>query len=289
MSEKKINLSYVLTTFNKIEYLKVTLPYLIDAKQHDEEIIVVDGGSSDGTGQYLMELLQEGKIDAYLSESDFGESHGTNKGFLLAQGELIKLITDDDAYFFEGIRFAKDFMLNNKEYDVLGFDGLIINTSFEVKKFEKQTVFNKYLIWKEHKIPFIFCGLSIMIRKSSLPLMGLWSTTFKMIDFEYTLRITSLPVRIAWYNGRGYCSIANQNSNSVRMWETLKKEWKIVHKLYLNKRSTIMTPKRFLVSIRDIIYKKKVVYEEVDIKYYIDLAHNELNSINREIEHKIFI
>ena len=40
-------LSYVLTTFNKLDYLKITLPLLIEARKPDEEIVVVDGGSTD--------------------------------------------------------------------------------------------------------------------------------------------------------------------------------------------------------------------------------------------------
>ena len=43
-----ISLSYILTTFNKLAYLKISLPYLIASRQQDEEIVIVDGGSKDG-------------------------------------------------------------------------------------------------------------------------------------------------------------------------------------------------------------------------------------------------
>ena len=37
-------------------HLKVTLPYLIAACKFDEEIVIVDGGSTDGPAEYLKGL-----------------------------------------------------------------------------------------------------------------------------------------------------------------------------------------------------------------------------------------
>ena len=45
-----INLSFVITTFNKLNYLTVVLEHLMNCVSGDEEIIVVDGYSTDGTG-----------------------------------------------------------------------------------------------------------------------------------------------------------------------------------------------------------------------------------------------
>src|ERR1035437_2908501 len=106
----KITLSYVLTTFNKITYIKVVLPELIRDKKNDEEIIVIDGGSTDGTSEFLRELKGTNKIDYFTSEKDNGEAHGFNKGLLLAKGDLIKIFTDDDALYYPVIQECKDFM-----------------------------------------------------------------------------------------------------------------------------------------------------------------------------------
>ncbi|HRI80047.1 MAG TPA: glycosyltransferase, partial [Cyclobacteriaceae bacterium] len=59
--DDRITLSYVLTTYNKLPYLRVTIPYLLAACQPDEEIVVVDGGSQDGSAEYLAELHKSGK------------------------------------------------------------------------------------------------------------------------------------------------------------------------------------------------------------------------------------
>ena len=116
-------LSYILTTYNKLDYLKITLPYLLAACYPDEEIVIVDGGSSDGTVEYLQALLDQKKIHYFISEKDFGEAHGTNKAFLAAKGQLLKIITDDDVFDFEALQRCKKFMLEHPSVDILGFDG----------------------------------------------------------------------------------------------------------------------------------------------------------------------
>ena len=94
-----VNLSWIITTRNKLAFLKEVLHRLLSDLHEDEEIIVVDGASTDGTVEYLTELHRQGLIHHFLSEPDHGEAEGFNKGMLLANGRLIKILTDDDAFY----------------------------------------------------------------------------------------------------------------------------------------------------------------------------------------------
>src|SRR3990167_8862320 len=118
-----IQLSYITATKNKLPYLKLGLEKVIAQKKPDEEILIADGGSTDGTREYLAELKVQGKIDYFVSEQDFGESHALNKLFLVAKGTLIKIINDDDAYYFPAIEACKEFMLAHSQIDILGMEG----------------------------------------------------------------------------------------------------------------------------------------------------------------------
>src|ERR1035437_707686 len=113
------NLSYILSTYNKLAYLKVTIPILIDSLDEDDELIVIDGDSQDGTKEYLGKLYQENKKFSFISEKDKGEAHGFNKGVLLANCDLIKIITDDDAFNYPVIKKCKDFMALHPEIDIM--------------------------------------------------------------------------------------------------------------------------------------------------------------------------
>ena len=137
-SERTFNLSYVLTTFNKLSYLKVTLPSLIEACEEDEEIVVYDGGSTDGTREYLEQLYRENKIHQFVSEKDYGEANGYNKAMLDARGAIIKIISDDDAYEFESIHYCKRYMIEHPEIHLVASDGFGVNNLLQHNKFTRR-------------------------------------------------------------------------------------------------------------------------------------------------------
>lgn len=206
-------LSYVLTTYNKLSYLRQVVERLIAARQPDEEIVVADGGSKDGTPEYLQGLFDSGLIQQFVSERDRGEAHGFNKAMLLARGEVLKLVTDDDAFCYPAIREAKAFMLANPEVDVLtGNTGLI-----HLEKLDSATLYDdvaqNYRRWLLHKEVVWMIGLPLMIRRSSLAITGLFHTGVVQVDTEFTYRITSLNVSLAWSTAMLSVRIENPNSN----------------------------------------------------------------------------
>ena len=212
---KKIKLSYVLTTFNKYSFIKEVLPELVQNKKNDEEIIVIDGGSNDGTFEYLRGQYNLGNIDYFLSEKDKGEAHGFNKGFLLTNGDLIKVITDDDAFNYPVIQKCKDFMLLHPEIDVLGGNTGTISIENKNSLFLAQDFEDDFFKWREGKLKnFFFNGTCLMIRRSSLALTGLFNTAGMLTDMEYTLKATSLA-NLAWCSGIISVRILHPKSNNL--------------------------------------------------------------------------
>ncbi len=244
MSDKR--LTYVTSTLNKLPYLKVSLEHLIKNKKSDEEILVADGGSTDGTKQYLENLYRQGNIDGYLSEKDFGESHALNKLFLRAKGELITLITDDDAFDFTVINKCRTFMQENPKIDILGTNGAKKNQNTN-SNIVLMDYANDYNTWVKINKPFMFCGLGIMFRTSSLPILGLWGIGFARADAEYTLRITSGKGVLAWYTGPSFVNISNPQSISRTQRQKIWYETKKLRYFYLNERN--LYPK-FLIDLR---------------------------------------
>ena len=56
-------LSYIIATRNRLPFLKITIEKIIDNIQPDEEIVVVDGNSTDGAKEYLNKLFLDEEED----------------------------------------------------------------------------------------------------------------------------------------------------------------------------------------------------------------------------------
>ena len=71
-----------------------------------------------------------------------------------------------------------------------------------------------------------------MLRKSSLPLLGLFDPNFLIIDYEYTLRVTASKATLAWFTGSTFINIINSGSNSRKYLTRLYEEKLRLQKFY---------------------------------------------------------
>lgn len=222
------NLSYIIATRNRLHFLQITLKKLIENVKPDEEIVVVDGDSRDGSQEYLRELFEQGLIHQYVSEPDRNQSHAWNKAMLMANGILVKKIIDDDVFCYKAIRQCKEYMLRFPDIDLCLSNTLGSN----LLDYETLSIANElyhFKNWKEGKTPsFAFSDSSVIIRRESLSFLGFYDTQFKMMDWEYSLRATFLRANIAYYTGYNALSVYTPgNVSSTATKEELKREGEI--------------------------------------------------------------
>ena len=205
--------SYLVTTYNKLPYLQQVLGRLVAARQADEEIVVADGGSTDGTPEYLRGLFEAGQIQQFVSERDKGESHGFNKCMFMARGEVLKIITDDDAFDYPAIRRGAAFMREHADVDVMmGYTGLLALEDLQSLSLYEDVAAN-FRRWFDHQEPVWMIGLPMLVRRSSLAVTGLFNTGVVQVDTEFTYRITSLNLNLAWSSQVLSVRIENPQSN----------------------------------------------------------------------------
>lgn len=228
-----LTLSYIIATRNRLDFLKITLSRLLFNLQPDEEIVIVDGASTDGTREYLQELFEKGAIHQYISESDQNQAHAWNKAMLMARGTLIKKIIDDDVFCYKAIRKCKDYMLENPAID-LCLSNTLGTSLARPGDISLSSDLHHYKNWKAGKITsFPFTDASILIRKASLGLLGLYDTQFKMMDWDYSLRATYLKLNIVYYTGYNVMSVYTPgNVSSTATVQELKHEGRIGYTKY---------------------------------------------------------
>lgn len=89
-------ISIVIPSFNQGAFLEETLRSIFAQDYPNLELLVIDGGSDDGTVE-ILERYDE-RIDHWVSEPDGGQSDAINKGFERAGGDLMTFFGSDDVY-----------------------------------------------------------------------------------------------------------------------------------------------------------------------------------------------
>lgn len=87
-------ISVVVPSFNQARFLEATLQSLFGQGDADLEILVVDGGSTDGSADVIRR--HQDRLAWWVSERDEGQSHALNKGFARCTGEWLCWLNSDD-------------------------------------------------------------------------------------------------------------------------------------------------------------------------------------------------
>jgi glycosyltransferase involved in cell wall biosynthesis len=96
--------SVVVPSYNQAQYLGDTLASIAAQDYQNVELIVMDGGSTDGSVELIADFarLHPGKVN-WRSERDSGQADAINRGLAMARGEIIAWLNSDDAYLFAGV------------------------------------------------------------------------------------------------------------------------------------------------------------------------------------------
>jgi glycosyltransferase involved in cell wall biosynthesis len=253
-----VNLSYIIATYNRLPFLRITIEKLISELQPDEEIVVVDGDSNDGTKDYLQQLFTAGKIHRFISESDKNQAHAWNKAMLLADGTILKKVIDDDVFCYEAIRMCKNYMLEHTGVDVVISNDLS-SSLYNSITIEKRTRLPQFEKWRSGLVPsFTFSDVNMLVRRKALSFIGLYKTDFIMMDWEYALRISYLKANIVYYTGYNALTVGHDQSVT-----SLKNEQLIVEQgkktgayyEYAGDAADITTWSKIKIAIGKLIYK----------------------------------
>jgi len=122
-------------SFNQVKYIERSILSVLNQSYKNFQLIIVDGGSSDGTLEVLQRYQQH--IDVLIIESDCGQSDALNKGFSRADGDIYGWLNTDDLYeigAFERTIQALSLYKNKKvffgDWDVIDGNGNLIRKEY---------------------------------------------------------------------------------------------------------------------------------------------------------------
>ncbi len=183
-----MKISVVIPTFNRIKILDRTLDSVINQTIKPYEIIVVDDGSNDQTGNWIKNKFPE--IN-YFYQKNMGVSTARNTGIDMAKGDWIAFLDSDDEWNKDKLELQSKAIHNNKDIplshtnEIWIKNGVRINQKRSHQKFGGQ-IFNQCLK------KCIISPSTVIIRKDIFNEIGLFDTSLPVCeDYDLWLRVTA--------------------------------------------------------------------------------------------------
>jgi glycosyltransferase involved in cell wall biosynthesis len=178
-----MEISVVTPSLNMLPYLKCCAASIADQQGVRAEHIVFDGGSSDGTPDWLV-----GKPEIIsVSENDHGMYDAVNKGLRLAKGEILAYLNCDEQYLPGTLAFVKSFFASHPSIDILFGDFLVIRPDGSLIAFRKTFAPSRTYIYAS----YLFTFTCTMFFRRRIVDEGFWFDPKLRIagDAEWLLRV----------------------------------------------------------------------------------------------------
>jgi glycosyltransferase involved in cell wall biosynthesis len=120
----KPSVSIITPSYNQAEYIEDTLKSVKIQEYKNIEHIVIDGGSTDNTTQILKKYQNQYNLK-WISEPDKGQADAINKGFSLAEGDILGWLNSDDVYLSKStVSTAVNVLIEYPQADIVNGRGI---------------------------------------------------------------------------------------------------------------------------------------------------------------------
>lgn len=165
--------SVIIPTYNRKDILAKTLSAIThqSVTQTDYEVVLVDDGSTDGTGELVQAQFPTVR---YIYQSNQGRARARNTGIRAAEGEVIIFIDSD---IVVNPAFVEAHLAGHAQSDKAIVNGLVVNTS----NFDNPTS-EPYKLSDYSRASFATGNSSV--RKKYLEIAGLFDEDFNQYGWE---------------------------------------------------------------------------------------------------------
>ncbi len=145
---KALKISMIVPSFQQRRYLEATLKSLVEQQYPDLEILVMDGGSNDGSVEVIRRF--EPHLAFWSSASDGGQTDALIHGFERATGEIFGWLCSDDLLLPGALMQIGRFFRRHPGIDAVYGDALWIDADGRVLRPKKEMRFNRLVLRYDH-------------------------------------------------------------------------------------------------------------------------------------------
>lgn len=206
--------SFVIPTRNQAPFIAKCLDSCLAQGLSDFEVIVVDGGSTDGTQDVLASY---GDRVQWTSEKDRGQSDAVNKGVRAATGDVIAWINSDDYYASpDAVGRLLKLFADDPTVDIAYGDGTMVDTEGRVLR--KYPSLDYHSLEQLVVIPasFVLQPALLFRRQLFLDVGGLDEDLHFTLDYELFLRLFPKARAVRHVSIEVARAVYHQDAKSIR-------------------------------------------------------------------------
>jgi glycosyltransferase involved in cell wall biosynthesis len=204
-----MKLSIITVNLNNKAGLEKTIHSVISQTSRDYELIVIDGGSSDGSQDIIR--LHENTISYWVSEKDRGTYHAMNKGISVAKGEYCYFLNSGD--YFAGNTTLEDLFKLDIYADIVSGNVLKIRPNGRYRTItphDKPTLHKLCIHSLPHQASFL--------KRKLFQEIGMYNETYRIVsDFDFFLKAIvvfkksyqRVDINFSYFNLQGISSNMN--------------------------------------------------------------------------------
>lgn len=186
--------SVLVAAYNCANYVQQTVESAIRQTYDDLEVIVVDDGSTDGTGRVLERYADHPKV-TLLRQDNAGPSAAFNKARRAATGELLAVLDGDDVCWPRRVERQVSYLDATPGVSALGAWARLITENgrpFGILNYPSAEADIRRKMWPGESGPrAAFCGASVMLRAASVERVGGWDEAYSAgQDLDIIVRLS---------------------------------------------------------------------------------------------------
>ena len=180
--------SAIIPTYNRKAFVLEAVGSVLEQTYGDYELIVVDDGSEDGTGEALQKY---GENVRYTYQDHNGVSQARNHGLELAEGEFIAFLDSDDLWLPEKLGVQVAFMDEHPEARICYTDEIWIRRGVRVNPRKKHAKYSGE-IYPQCLPLCIISPSSALMRRELFEEVGTFDPSFPVCeDYDLWLRVAA--------------------------------------------------------------------------------------------------
>ncbi len=218
--------SVVVPSYQQARFLRVAIDSVLSQDYEPIEVLVMDGGSTDGSVEILRSY---GDRIWFCSAPDGGQSAAINAGFRRSRGDIVAWLNSDDFYYPGAVRTAVEMLCAEPDAAAVYGDGDLVDENGAVIRRFPETV--PFELWRLCNVADYILQPTVFCRREPLFAGGLLDESLHWgLDWDLWMRLGAHARLLYTPTVLAASRIYGETKTATGGWKRLRELWRILRR-----------------------------------------------------------